>query len=196
MQPFCYSIGHSNYALAEFMDMLGYHGVSLVVDVRSIPYSRFVPQYNREGLQVSLLQQGIRYLYAGKDLGGLECRREGDLEQVIQGDDFQAGIQVIMNRMAAGDIAAVMCAEKDPYNCHRFFLVSYALERKGVEVRHILEGGSAVPTGLFEQRLLDQYHEGLCQLSLFDTFDTRADVVKKAYSRHFREQPTGTAPIG
>lgn len=186
MKPYCYSIGHSNYSWARLLDMMNYHGITAVADVRSVPYSRFVPQYNREALAIALPNHGIKYWYAGNKLGGME-RRELDLDAVIQGRDFQSGLDAVEDKIAGGETLALMCAEKDPFDCHRFYLISYALENRGIEVRHILESGNAVPSGILEDRLVDVYHDGLFQLSLFEEKDCR-DATRRAYSRRYREQ--------
>lgn len=186
MKPICFSIGHSNYCFTQFRDLLLFFGITLVVDVRAIPYSRFVPHFNREELRDRLHRDGIKYMYAGKEMGG-RGRGTAGLDEVVHSQGFQAGIDRVMDKISAGEIAAVMCAEKDPFDCHRFFLVSYALEARGIEVRHILESGNSVPTGILEERLVETYHDGLFQLSLFGESDVQADAVQRAYSHRFRE---------
>src|SRR5690554_4344105 len=110
MKPFCYSIGHSNYCFEEFRDLLLYHGITLVVDVRSVPFSKFVPQYNRGGLKRQLGQAGIRYMYAGQELGGRN--RSSCLEEALASPDFEVALARVLARIAAGEIAAIMCTEK------------------------------------------------------------------------------------
>jgi uncharacterized protein (DUF488 family) len=186
MKHFCYSIGHSNHCFEQFRDLLLYHGITLVVDVRSVPYSKFVPQYNREELREQLGWEGISYLYAGKELGGRN-RVPASLEEAVESPEFQAGLAALLTRIAAGEVVAIMCAERDPFNCHRFYLVSYALEERGIEVRHVLETGNAVPTELLEERLIEAYHDGLFQLSLFGEGDVRKDAVRRAYGRRYQD---------
>lgn len=186
MKAFCYSVGHSNYCYTQFRDLLQFHRTTLVVDVRSVPYSKFVPHYNREGLKSMLGQDGIKYIYAGQELGG-RSNFSGSLDEVVQMEDFQAGIARVITNITGGEIVAIMCAEKDPFNCHRFFLITYALEDRGVEVRHILESGNAVPTQLLEERLMETYHDGLFQLSLFGEGEVQTDAVRRAYSHRYRE---------
>lgn len=186
MKPYCYSIGHSNYCYEQFRDLLLYHGITLVVDVRSVPYSKFVPQYNREELKENLGRAGIKYLHAGQELGGRN-QGPGNLEEAVNSPAFQAGLTKIAARIAAGEVVGIMCAERDPFNCHRFYLVSYALEQQGIEVRHILETGNAVPTEFLEERLMETYHDGLFQLSLFGEGDAQVDAVRRAYSRRYQE---------
>lgn len=184
MKPSCYTIGHSNYDAAVFLDVLAYYGITLVVDVRSLPYSRFVPQYNREVLASNLKQQGIKYLYAGNELGGRRERR--DLDGAVRTESFQRGIESVLAMIAGGDKVVLMCAEKDPFDCHRFYLITYALEKRGVAVSHILENGTSIQTEVLEDKLVEVYYDGLFQLSLFDETDNR-DVTRRAYSRRFQE---------
>lgn len=184
MKPSCYTVGHSNYDAAVFMDVLAYYGITLVVDVRSVPYSRFVPQYNREVLTSNLKQHGIKYQYAGNELGGRrDCR---DLDGVVRTENFQKGLDSVLAEIVRGEKVALMCAEKDPFDCHRFYLITYALEKQGVEVRHILENGNSIQTEVLEDKLVEVYHDGLFQLSLFEETDSR-DVTRRAYSRRFQE---------
>lgn len=137
------SIGHSVHPIEVFIGLLRRNEVDVVADVRSSPYSRFNPQFNRENLRRALRAAGIEYGFLGKELGG---RPSGD-------EFYDAGGHVLYGRLAATDRfrygldrlietaersrLVIMCSEEDPSGCHRFLLVTGALHLEGVPVRHI-----------------------------------------------------------
>ena len=114
--------------------------------MRSTPYSRFNPQFNREPLQTELKRQGIGYLYLGKELGGMPGGASvpgGDtarFARIAQSESFGAGLDRLL-REARSRRVAIMCAEKDPARCHRAHLICDHLPA-GVLVQHILADGS------------------------------------------------------
>lgn len=145
--PTIFTIGHSNHPQGAFVDLLVRHGITALVDVRSSPYSRFNPQFNRRNLATALNRSDIRYIFLGHELGGRSddeaCYEQGRIryERVAQTDHFRSG----MDRLAKGVTThriALMCAEKEPLNCHRTLLVAHALDGRGIKVQHILADGS------------------------------------------------------
>lgn len=115
--------GHSQRSFEEFTDLLHTHSVTLVVDVRTKPYSRWVPHFNRNYLETHL-----HVLYAWEpDLGGL---------QVAPPDVFEKAIERLM-RYAGRYRTCIICSEKDPAKCHRSKVIQPALEERGVKVIHI-----------------------------------------------------------
>jgi uncharacterized protein (DUF488 family) len=141
-----YTIGHSSHAATRFMELLRLHGIEVLVDTRSAPYSRFAPQFDREALQE--LAAGVRYLYMGDVVGG-RPRDEAcyDAEghvlygRVARQDEFQEAIARI-ERGAAEFRLALLCSEEDPAHCHRRLLISRVLQGDGVEIAHIRGDGS------------------------------------------------------
>lgn len=141
-----FTIGHSDHELSRFVRLLREHDVRCLVDVRSQPYSRRVPQFNRETLDAALEAGGIRYLFLGDELGG---RPQGSeyyddeghvlYRQRADAPEFRAGLQTLME--VSPGRAAIMCSEENPENCHRQLLVGAALEQMGVSVRHIRGDG-------------------------------------------------------
>lgn len=141
-----FTIGHSNHPLPRFLELLALHGVALVCDVRSTPYSRFNPQFNREPLQAALQAGGIGYLYLGDALGG-KPREPGypaddraRFALIAASERFRAGVERLLAESRRRR-TAVMCAEKDPARCHRGLLICPNLP-DGIAVRHILADGS------------------------------------------------------
>ena len=145
--PILWTIGHSNTDIDTFIKLLRTHGIACVVDVRSAPYSRHVPHFNRPELHRLLEAFGIRYLYMGDALGGRIQDKEGTrprtYSRAASDPAFVSGIETLLKR-AEDEKITVMCAEKDPNRCHRRHLISAYLDERGVEVRHILADGTVV----------------------------------------------------
>ncbi len=147
--PRVFTIGHSTRTLAAFVDLLRAHGVTRLVDVRSIPRSRHNPQYNQETLPGSLQAAGIAYTHL-PGLGGLRhARRDSPNEgwenasfrgfaDYMQTPQFEEALDQLL-AMAHGERIAVMCAEAVPWRCHRS-LIADALLIRDVAVEHILSG--------------------------------------------------------
>jgi uncharacterized protein (DUF488 family) len=178
-----YTVGHSNHSLEHFVELLRCHGVAAVADVRSSPYSQRNPHFNQDLLEPSLRGAGIAYLYLGKELGARpedpHCRPEGrvDFGRLRGTGAFRAGLdrlRVASQRQAT----AILCAEKDPLNCHRMLLVCRALRTSGLAIQHILEDGRLESHEEAERRLVRRMH---VEWTLFEPDVTDADLVERAY---------------
>src|ERR1017187_3628963 len=138
-----FTVGHSNLEFAKFLALLAQHGIQAVADVRSSPYSQYNPQFNREPLQRALREHGISYVFLGVELGARrsepECYVNGcaDYTLISRTPAFQGGIERVIEGAAKMRLA-LMCAEKDPLNCHRCILVSPRLREHGLKILHIL----------------------------------------------------------
>jgi uncharacterized protein (DUF488 family) len=154
------TIGHSNHPLAKFIALLEGAEVTVVADVRSAPVSRFAPHFNKDRLAASLGEQGIAYIFLGKELGGRPDRPDlftggvADYEKMAAVPGFKAGINRLLSGAESQRIA-VMCAEADPLDCHRCLLVGRALAGAGVDVGHILTSGQVLTHAEIEDRLFD-----------------------------------------
>jgi len=149
-----YTIGHSTHPAAQFIDLLRLHGVTAVCDVRSRPYSRFNPQFNRETLHASLREAGVAYSFLGRELGVRSddpaCYERDPIsgservryERLARTALFRAGLDRLRAGMQTYRVA-LMCAEKEPLECHRTILVVRQLIACGpsVDVRHIHADG-------------------------------------------------------
>ncbi len=144
-----FTIGHSTHPADTFVTLLHSHDIEAVADIRSSPYSRYNPQYNRETLKKTLLSSDIAYVFLGDELGArrreAECYRndEVDFKLVQQLPLFLSGIERLLRGREKMRIA-IMCAEKDPLHCHRTFLVSDYLASRDVDIQHILADGDLV----------------------------------------------------
>ena len=176
------TIGHSNHAIERFVDLLKAGGVEAVVDVRSTPYSRRFPQFGRERLAQSLSAAGILYRYEGTALGGKPKDGAGYDELAARPDFNQA-----LDRLIAGSADAtlcLMCAEKEPLDCHRTVLVSRRLAERGMEIEHLLADGKRKPHAVLEEELLDASGEGAPDL--FTTAEDRSQRLARAYQKRER----------
>lgn len=176
-----YTIGHSTHEPAHLAALLERHGVTAVGDVRSSPYSRFNPQYNRETLQRFLRDRGIAYVFLGRELGARSedprCYEGGRVryDRLAATGLFRSGIERVIEGAARQRIA-LLCAEKDPLECHRAVLVARELEARGVRVNHILEDGTIEPHARTVDRLLDRH-----KLAEEDLFRSRVEREAEAF---------------
>jgi uncharacterized protein (DUF488 family) len=138
-----YTIGHSNHEFDEFLALLRQHDLQLVVDVRSSPYSRYVPQANRETLARTLEAAGITYRWLGDRLGGKPDGEIADYDELRASPAFQQGLDKLLT-LAAGRRTAIMCSEGDHHQCHRYKLITPALLDRDTHLLHIQPDGSLV----------------------------------------------------
>ena len=145
-----YTIGHSNHTVESFITLLREHAIEVLVDVRSQPYSRYVPHFNREPLAHVLREQGFAYEYRGDRLGGrpvdegfLLADGSVDYDRLRASQDFQQALDELL-ALAQERRVALMCAEGDHNRCHRGLLITPALLARDVTVLHIQPDGSLV----------------------------------------------------
>jgi uncharacterized protein (DUF488 family) len=156
-----FTIGHSNLEPEQLLLALKLHSVAILGDVRSRPASGRFPQFNREPLEYLLREAGLRYEFLGEELGGRPddpraYRSDGLVDYVKRRESrqFQSGIERAV-ALAESENIALMCAEEDPIECHRFLLVSPALIAAGIAPRHIRRRGVLESQSEAEDRLLD-----------------------------------------
>jgi uncharacterized protein (DUF488 family) len=154
-----FSIGHSNIAAERFLALLRDAGVDTIADVRSTPYSRRFPWFSGKALAATLMQHGMTYLAYGDALGGrprdATLYRDGvaDYEAMARQPDFQMGLDRLLADAARSRVC-LMCAEREPLDCHRCLLVARSLAERGFTIGHILHDGTVEPHAATEQRLL------------------------------------------
>ena len=180
------TVGHSTHTLEGFIALLRQHDVTAIADVRSAPYSRFNPQFNREALARALDAEGIHYVYLGNELGGRSgdprCYENGRIryERVRKTKSFRRGLDRVVDGTARHRIV-LMCVEKEPLDCHRTLLVSLALAEKGIKVAHVHADGHLEPQDRAMDRLLE-----LRGLSGEDFFRDRKDRIAEAIAKQSR----------
>ena len=180
-----YTIGHSNHSVQYFISLLKRHGIGAIADVRSSPFSRRHPQFNRDTLADALRKDGIAYVFLGKELGARSddprCYDNGqaNFERMAESPTFKQGIDRLLKGKDQHRIA-LLCAEKEPLDCHRTILVSRNLRKLGVPVKHIMADGSIEEHQDTERRLVGAL--GL-QNSLFEPVSSDSERLEKAYSQ-------------
>lgn len=142
-----YTIGHSSHSFEEFAGLLVGHGIEVVADTRSAPYSRYAPQFDRELLQRSLAESGMKYVFLGGELGGRPKSpayydKQGHVLYSRMKTDraFTAGIERLEHGIADFRVA-LLCGEEDPAHCHRRLLVGRVLAERGHQLLHIRADG-------------------------------------------------------
>lgn len=166
------TIGHSTHCVEDFLGLLRRHGVNVVADVRSMPYSRFNPRFNRDAVRSALRSNGIHYVYLGSELGGRsrdEAHYDMDdhharinYDRVRAEGSFKAGLRRVLDGVDKGYRIALMCVEKEPLDCHRTLLVARALgdgelAGKQIGIAHIHADGRLESQDEAMDRLLERH---------------------------------------
>ena len=174
------TIGHSTHSIDAFIALLRQHNVTALADVRSAPFSRFNPQFNKENLARSLKAHDIKYVFLGRELGARSndrsCYENGRVQyaRLARTKAFHSGLDRVI-RGARDHRIALMCAEKEPLECHRTILVARALVEQRVAVEHILADGRLETHDDAMERLLD-----VLGLPREDLFRSRQELIAQA----------------
>lgn len=194
MQRLVFSLGHSTHPITKLFELLLQHSITAVADVRSSPYSRTNPHFNRDTLAHALPQQRIAYVFLGKELGArskdTSCYLNGKVQydRLAQTELFRHGLERIKQGSRSYRIALV-CAEKDPIDCHRSILIARHLPQE-LAVKHILPDGSLESQEELVERLLRRF-----QIPATDMFRSRDHIIIEAYRRQaeniaYQQEPT------
>lgn len=177
-----FTIGHSNHEAEHVIKLLKRAEADLVLDVRSSPWSKRYPQFNREELSPALKRQGIGYEWFGNWFGARQTDESfympaGWLNYAwyTASPNFREGIRQLDLHLAQGKVPVLICAEKDPFDCHRAIMVSRALSLLGYEIRHILADGSIQTQAQLDKRLLDKYFPHRDEPDIFDLIEGETD---------------------
>jgi len=179
-----FTIGHSTHPERTFLGLLREHGITAVCDVRSKPYSRVNPQFNRDNLETLLEELGITYRFLGKELGARSndpnCYEGGKVQygRLAQTDLFKNGLRRVCRGIRDGFRIALMCAEKEPLECHRTILVARHLVALGVQIAHIHADGRIESQDEALHRLIRALH-----MPEQDMFHSSEELADEAYRR-------------
>ena len=201
------TVGHSNHGPDVFVALLRKHGVDVVVDVRSAPYSRYLPHFNKDFLHEALAGAGIRYEFKGKELGGQPADRacydaDGRImyDTLAETAAFSKGIGFVLDAISVQPATgsepappqvrgrmetaparrmALMCSEKEPLDCHRTLLIAQTLAKSSVAVAHIHADGHLESHAEAMNRLLDSFKLP----HNGDLFRSREEVIADAVAR-------------
>lgn len=182
------TIGHSTHSYSSFLRLLRLAGADAVADVRSSPYSRHYPHFNKPSLQSDLRLDGLAYVFLGEELGGRPVNKNyytagvADYELMAKDPGFRRGLDRVMQGSQKFRIA-LMCSEHDPLDCHRCLLVGRALKESGAVVNHILTSGSVKSQADVESELLAALGAGQEQDDFFVPYGDRVRTAYIARSR-------------
>lgn len=159
-----FTIGHTNHSQERFLELLQASEITYLLDVRSTPFSRFVKQFNKDVLSEYLRKNDVNYAHMGKFFGARLADKslyteQGylDFEKVRASQTFKRGMENVMLGLNKGYNVALMCTEKDPFDCHRAIMVARGFELNGVNASHILSDGTIITQAKLNSRLLDKY---------------------------------------
>jgi uncharacterized protein (DUF488 family) len=174
-----YTIGHGNRSIEEFVGLLRDAAIECLVDVRAYPASRRHPQFARASLESSLADAGIRYVWEGTALGGRRKPEPNSPHVALKNPGFRAyadhmtsetfreGLARLIG-LGSATPAAIMCAERLPWDCHRF-LISDSMVARRQEVVHLINPGSRrehVLSAIARMRGGDLLYDGAAQREL------------------------------
>jgi uncharacterized protein (DUF488 family) len=180
-----FTIGHSNQSLDNFLELLLAYRISAIADVRSSPYSKYSPQFNKDILESVLRNANIDYVFLGSELGARRseesCYIDGQAkyERIALLPAFRHGIERVLEGVERY-IVALMCSESDPITCHRTILVCRELKKicPDLQITHILGDGTEERQEASEKRLVNLHK---LQRELFGDLTSTSDLVERAY---------------
>jgi uncharacterized protein (DUF488 family) len=155
-----FTIGHSDRSIDDLVALLRQHTITALCDVRSTPYSRRHPQFNREPLKKALQAHDIEYVFLGEEGGARpkdrSCYVSGKAvhRKIAASAVFQKGLERIRLCMQQNRVLALMCAEKDPMACHRSILICRNLRSTGIDIQHIIDHETTEAQVDLEKRLI------------------------------------------
>jgi len=183
-----YTIGYSSFDVRQMTGVLIDYGINLIIDVRSLPYSTHYPNYNKETLEHFLKENFIYYRNYAQEFGAQQIEKqffadEGflDFELFTKSENFLQGFKKVQANIDMKFTIALMCAEKDPAECHRAIMITRVFSREGFSIKHILSDKSYETQDSIEHRLLNRYFPNRNQLTLFGDELSDTDLVKRAY---------------
>ncbi|MGA2185912.1 MAG: DUF488 domain-containing protein [Bryobacteraceae bacterium] len=182
MHETAFTIGHSTHPPERFLALLRQHEITARCDVRSKPYSRFNPKFNRETIKKTLREASISYIFLGSELGARSddpsCYENGKVQydRIARTGLFRQGVERVRDGMKKGFRLVLMCAEGEPLECHRTILIARHLAALGIQVKHIHADGRLESHEEAINRLANNLH-----LPERDLFRSREDVLADAY---------------
>lgn len=147
-----FSIGHSNHLFSSFLELLQANNIKLLVDVRTSPYSKYSPHFNKKPLEKALEEAKIDYVYLGNKIGGKPRDKKFYHEDKLvyhlleKDEKYQEGLKELI-KLIEGNHVVIMCSEENPYHCHRHHLISQSLLKKGFNITHLRGDGNLEKVG-------------------------------------------------
>ncbi len=180
-----FTIGHSNHPIDYFVDLLLAHRLSMIADVRSSPYSKYSPHFNKDALESTLRNVNIDYMFLGRELGAQRSEHDcyiygqAKYDRIAKLSSFRRGLEIVLQGVELHRIA-IMCSESDPIACHRTILVCRELKKicPDLKITHILGDSTEERQETSEKRLINLHK---LQPELFGDLTTTSGLIEKAY---------------
>lgn len=183
-----YTIGYSTFEINSFVKILKENNINSLIDVRSKPYSKYKPEYNKENLRLKLEKHNIIYRNYDKEFGAIQENEkyftEGilDFNKYYKSEAFKNGYDKILLGILQGYRFAFMCAERDPSTCHRNIMVARYFYKNGFEINNIWDDGSIELQNSLEERLINQYFPNDNQINFFETkVKSKKEKIEESY---------------
>lgn len=183
-----YTIGYTAFKIDDFINILKKYNITCVIDVRSLPYSQYYPDYNKDVFEKVLKSNRILYRNYSAEFGARQTEKcylspKGylDFNKYVKSDKFESGYKKVLTGVDLGYTFVLMCAETDPIDCHRSIMLGREFYKRGFEVKNILKTGDVLLQNEIEERLLDTYFGTRDQLSIFDDNKDEGQLIEEAY---------------
>jgi len=193
-KPIIFTIGHSTHTIDVFYNLLKTHSINVLIDVRSIAASSYNPQFNKEPFSKYLELNNIQYFHFAEEFGArhsdpdlLDDDGKVNFEQVRKSWNFKKGVEKLWEFIDKDKVVVLMCSESEPFDCHRFSMISFALSKEGFEVIHILKDNTTKTNEQLEFQLLKKYEKKLQKPDMFQPNITANDQLKEAYRLRNKE---------
>lgn len=184
-----YTIGYAGLETGAFVILLKMYGINALIDVRSVPYSGYMPEYNKDNLEKLMRLQNIVYRHYpqfGIKQEDRSLYTDGmlDFEKASRSEVFREALGRLTS--AGGNWTfCLMCSEKDPKDCHRGIWLGHAFAKEGINMRHLTHGGAVFSQEKIDNDLFDRYHDPTP--SLFEKPFSREEEIEEAYRKANRE---------
>lgn len=191
-----FTIGHSQHTPEYFVALLKKYAITYVLDVRTTPYSKYAEQFNKQNVCLLLENFDIKYSFMGNYFGARPEKPslysdDGylDFEKTAQSEKFMIGMKSVLSGLKQGNKIALMCTEKDPFDCHRAIMVARAFDLNGINVNHILADGNIQTQKELDSQILEKYFPNRKQMSLFDYDNEICEekYIQQAYYKRNKE---------
>lgn len=139
-----YTIGYGNKTITEIFSTLRKYGIEKLIDVRSVPYSRYRRMFNKNSLLSLSKSEGMEYIFKGEELGARLNGTYPSYEVLRERVKYMEGLQYLIQQLQEGQNIAIMCCESDCQNCHRYSLIGEDMFQLGYDVVHIDKRGDPV----------------------------------------------------
>ena len=199
MKKTIYTVGHSTHTIDYFLELLTTYSINCVVDVRSVAASKYNPQFNQQPLSNFLKKHGVNYLHFDKEFGArytdkalLDEHDTVDFEKVRATKTFSTGVERLERGIERGFNIALMCSEAEPFDCHRFGMISGYLSNNNFDVKHILKDKSLKTNAELEKQLMKKYAKKIPIPTLLEPDITPEIQLQAAYK--LRNKDIGFSP--